>query len=148
LNTLNDIIGISFITRSVAETKALAKLFSEHVKTGDIIFLDGDLGSGKTTFVQGLTISLGVKANARSSSFMIVNSYAGRKIKNIYHIDLFRLNNVSISQIGIEECFRPDSVSLIEWPRKLKDGFVKPSWTIHFEFINEGSRKIRIEKNK
>ena len=144
---LNTFKNKAFITKTPQETRNLAKKFASVLKSGDIVFLNGDLGSGKTTFTQGITKFFGNKGFARSSSFMIVNEYQAFDNLKLFHLDLYRLNKSSIFDIGIEEYLYSDNIYLIEWPQRLSDGQNKNHWNIKIENLRN-KRKITIEKKK
>ncbi len=135
-----------FITNTPEETRKLGGEFSKLLKGGDIVFLKGDLGSGKTIFSQGVISAFGNKGFARSSSFMLVNEYfAGDK--KLFHIDLYRLSPATVWDIGIEEYLYSGNISLIEWPERLAGAQNECSWIIEIE-AEENQRKIKIEKRK
>jgi tRNA threonylcarbamoyladenosine biosynthesis protein TsaE len=143
LNTFKDSI---FITKTPQETRNLGKKFAAVLKSGDIIFLKGALGSGKTTFTQGVVKAFGNKGFARSSSFMLANEYNANNVK-LFHLDLYRLQPSSVWDIGIEDYIYSDNISLIEWADRLI-GFENDNhWDVEIE--NMGlKRKIKIEKKK
>lgn len=102
------------VSSSVDETRAIAAALAEHVRGGDVIVLSGDLGAGKTTFVQGAATALGVRAHVTSPSFVLVREYAGRV--RVIHIDVYRLNSLQeLVDLGYEEIFAPDAVTFVEW---------------------------------
>ena len=108
-------------SNSVKETHNIAKAFSKTLKGGEIILLNGDLGVGKTAFVQGLCNSLGVGDKVCSPTFTIVNTYEGEKF-NINHFDVYRIDDSDeMFEIGFEEYIYSDDVSLIEWSEKIAD---------------------------
>jgi tRNA threonylcarbamoyladenosine biosynthesis protein TsaE len=137
----------TFITKTPQETRNLAKKFASVLKSGDIVFLNGNLGSGKTTFTQGITQFFGNKGFARSSSFMFVNEYQAFNNLKLFHIDLYRLKESSIFEIGIEEYLYSENISLIEWSKRLIDGENENHWGITIENLTN-KRKIKIEKKK
>ena len=100
------------ITKSVAETQK----FVERLNTGTVVGLYGQLGSGKTTFVQGMAKSLGIYQPISSPTFKLVSEYQG-KAKKLYHIDCYRINNVAdFLNIGGEEYLYPENaITVIEW---------------------------------
>ncbi|GHT66338.1 tRNA (adenosine(37)-N6)-threonylcarbamoyltransferase complex ATPase subunit type 1 TsaE [Endomicrobiia bacterium] len=143
LNTFKNSI---FTTKTPEETRNLGKKFAAVLKSGDIIFLKGNLGSGKTTFTQGVVKAFGNKGFARSSSFMLVNEYDANDLK-LFHLDLYRLQPSSVWDVGIEDYIYSGNISLIEWADRLI-GFENDNhWNVEIE--NTGSeRKIKIEKQK
>jgi len=105
-------------TRSADETSSLGRRLGQVVRPGEILLLVGDLGTGKTTFVQGLAIGLGFDRRARSPSFTMVHEYRGGRYPLI-HVDLYRCNSVGeVFDLGLEELFEPPSVSAVEWGEK------------------------------
>ncbi|MFC1501421.1 tRNA (adenosine(37)-N6)-threonylcarbamoyltransferase complex ATPase subunit type 1 TsaE [Elusimicrobiota bacterium] len=138
-----NILGKTFISKSEKDTIAFSKEFSKKLKKGDVVFLVGDLGTGKTTFTKGLAKGLGVKRTVKSSSFLLANEYAGTKIK-LYHMDLYRLEGQSIEGIGLEEYIFGDGVCVIEWADKIKKVNVPSGYYIYIDWVDESKRKIVI----
>jgi tRNA threonylcarbamoyladenosine biosynthesis protein TsaE len=135
-----------FTTKTPEETRRLGKKFATMLKSGNIIFLKGNLGSGKTTFTQGVVKAFGNKCFARSSSFMIVNEYKANGLK-LFHLDLYRLHPSNVWDIGIEEYIYSDNISIIEWADRLIGLKNDNHWNVEIE--NTGfERKIKIEKKK
>jgi tRNA threonylcarbamoyladenosine biosynthesis protein TsaE len=136
-----------FITKAPQETRNLGMSFSQLLKSGDIIFLKGNLGSGKTTFTQGIVKAFGNKGFARSSSFMLVNEYKAPNSLKFFHFDLYRLSLSSVWDIGIEEYIYGNNISLIEWADRLvgmeKDNY----WNVEIENLGI-ERKITIKYKK
>jgi len=105
-------------TRSSDETTRLGLLIGEVIRPGEIVLLVGDLGTGKTTFVQGLALGLGFERRARSPSFTMVHEYRGGRYP-LVHVDLYRCNSASeVFDLGLEELFEPPAVSAVEWGEK------------------------------
>ena len=110
--------------RTIQDTKNFSKKISKIIKNGDIIFLYGEIGVGKTTFVRFIINYLekesGIKnSDVLSPTFNIVYDYDVKKIK-ILHYDLYRLKNYEdISQLGIFETVQ-DCIKIIEWPELIK----------------------------
>ncbi len=101
-------------TRSAEETRIVGASLAPVLLPGDIISLSGDLGAGKTVFVQGLAAALGVVERVTSPTFTIVHEYAGRY--PILHLDVYRLNNFQeVLDLGFEEFLDPHSIVAIEW---------------------------------
>lgn len=149
--------------QSEDETKILAESFTKNVQYGGIILLHGNLGSGKTTFVQYVAKSLGIEKPVLSPTFPIIRSYKIRSknpfgpssgrwhesgVKNFYHIDLYRISRENdLKGLGIKEIFdEPNAIVAIEWAEKLGSFLPKKRWDMHFTYIDEFSRKIVIEK--
>ncbi len=105
--------------------------------------LFGDLGSGKTTFVQGVAKGLGVAGFVTSPSFVIVNEYRTLSGLPFYHIDLYRTDSLSqIEDLGISDILGKDSISLIEWAEKAAELLPENCRKIRFEFVSENERRV------
>lgn len=101
-------------TYSAEETRIVGASLAPVLLPGDVISLSGDLGAGKTAFVQGVAIALGVEKGVTSPSFTLVHEYKGRF--PIVHLDVYRLDSFQeVIDIGFEEYLDPDSIVLIEW---------------------------------
>ena len=129
-------------------TSELAKKFSQKLNRGDVVFLYGEIGVGKTTFVRYLINNLQIKNNLKltevtSPTFNIVNEYDGGNFI-IQHYDLFRLNNIDeINNIGLFENYEK-ILTLIEWPEKI-DKMIKNKISLFFEYgANIDKRFINI----
>ena len=106
-------------THSDSETIALAQNIESEKFPGMVICLNGDLGVGKTAFVQGLTKALGVTDPISSPTFTIVNCY--NSTLPIYHFDVYRIDDCDeMYEIGYEEYVYGDGITIIEWPEKIE----------------------------
>ncbi|MGP0630392.1 tRNA (adenosine(37)-N6)-threonylcarbamoyltransferase complex ATPase subunit type 1 TsaE [Nitrospina sp. 32_T5] len=109
-----------FSSRSPEDTKNLGQRMGRLLKPGDILLLFGDLGTGKTTLVQGIAHGMEVPPDqyVRSPSFTLINEYRGRM--PIYHIDLYRIESEGeLADLGLEDYLFGEGVTLIEWGEKL-----------------------------
>lgn len=138
--------GRLFITGTPEQTRRLGKVFAKKLKKGDIVFLKGDLGSGKTTFIQGIVKAFGNKGFARSSSFIIANEYKAGEC-SLYHLDLYRLAAAPVWDLGLEEYLFSGNIAVIEWPDRLLGLQNASTWNVEIENCG-GERKIKIEKRK
>lgn len=102
-------------TTSAEATRALGAAFAAVLRPGDVVSLSGDLGAGKTVFVQGACDGLGVRARVQSPSFVLVREYAGERMR-VVHADAYRLGSLQeLIDLGYEDLFAPDAVLFIEW---------------------------------
>jgi tRNA threonylcarbamoyladenosine biosynthesis protein TsaE len=109
---------LSVRSRSAAETTSLGRCIGTIVKPGEILLLVGDLGTGKTTFVQGLGEALELTTPARSPSYTLVHSHEGGKYP-LVHVDLYRCDGpADVLGLGLEELIAPPAVSVVEWGEK------------------------------
>lgn len=138
------------ITKNSSETQSLGLRFANEVKPGDVVLLYGNLGAGKTTFVQGLAKGLGVKDRVLSPTFVLQTSHAilFGDIKNLNHIDLYRIENqTEIENLGLSEVIEEEnSVTLIEWADRLLNFKPQKGYKVWFEYLDENKREISIEK--
>ncbi|TMW70873.1 tRNA (adenosine(37)-N6)-threonylcarbamoyltransferase complex ATPase subunit type 1 TsaE [Alteribacter natronophilus] len=130
-------------TGSPEETMALAEKLAGHLKAGDLITLDGDLGAGKTSFTKGLAKGLGVKKNVSSPTFTIMKEYKGTDLA-LYHMDAYRLEEGG-AEMGLEEYFEGDGVSVVEWPEMIENELPAYRLAIHIRHIGDTAREIRLE---
>jgi len=111
--------------------------------------LTGELGSGKTTFVQGLAKGLGIKQRIISPTFILVRKYDLRS-KSFYHVDLYRLETEvekEVRNLGIEEIWdNPENIVVIEWAEKIKGMIPENATWIEFKNLGGNERKIKINK--
>ena len=132
-------------THSVEETKKLGEKIGECIKAGTVLALIGDLGSGKTSFVQGLARGLEVPDNyyITSPSYTLINEYPGRH--PLFHVDLYRLeDSVGFEDIGLYEILDDNYVVAIEWADRIRQELSPGYVTIKFEISGKKSRKIYI----
>jgi tRNA threonylcarbamoyladenosine biosynthesis protein TsaE len=106
---------LSVQTRSAEETRRLAQAISPLVVPGDVLVLSGDLGTGKTTFVQGLAAGLRVPERVVSPTFVLMKEYAGGRYP-LMHLDVYRLGRVQeVIDLGYDEFLEPGAVVVVEW---------------------------------
>lgn len=130
-------------TKSVEETKEFGRWFGAWVEVGDVLALYGELGTGKTVLVKGLSETLGVKENVESPTFTIVGEYEGRI--PLYHMDLFRMSSLEeILRIGYEEYVYGDGVCVIEWADKIQRLLPEKRLDIKLFHVAEDERKIEV----
>ena len=134
------------ISHSENETKLIGKKFAEKLKKGDVIVLTGELGSGKTKFTEGVLEHFGLENEISSPTFNIVNEYISKNI-NIYHFDVYRLEDEDeFYAIGGEEYF-DKGICLIEWGEMIESVLPKKYIRITFNrnYENDDSREIVFE---
>lgn len=136
------------ITKNAEETKELGRKIGSELKVS-IYALTGELGSGKTTFVQGFAQGLGVSARILSPTFILMRCYEA-KDKTFCHVDLYRLEKNLQSEVenfGLTDIWgKPESVVIIEWAEKIREMIPKEAEWIEFENMGENERKITIHE--
>ncbi len=130
------------ITRSPEETQAIAQELAQRLEKGDVVLLKGDLGAGKTTFIQGLAQGLQVPEDIYVSSptFALINEYPGRI--TLYHVDLYRLEPEDVLDLGLEDLLA-QGILAIEWSERLSFSFPK-GFEVSLEILSPTQRRLRI----
>lgn len=135
------------ISNSEEETKEIGKQIGKKLKKGDIVALYGDFGAGKTVLVKGIAKGTGCKEQVKSPSFVFMHEYNGKF--PIYHIDLYRVNNLNdITALGIQEFFGSNGVCIIEWAEKAKGLLPENSIRIELKILNENTREIFVNRDR
>lgn len=133
-------------TTSPEETHRVAADLLKGLGPGTVLALHGELGAGKTCFVQGLAQALGVKRAVSSPTFTLVNEYPGPL--PLYHIDLYRIGGVNEAfGLGIEEYLESEGITAIEWAERVAE--LLPASTIHIRMVagaDPDERTITIER--
>ena len=135
---------IAIFTKSDNETKKLGGLFAKEIlkekqsKNALVISLEGELGSGKTTFTQGFAKGLGVKENPRSPTFVIMRVYAIHS-RRLIHIDAYRVKSKDLKMLGCHDLIKnPQNIILIEWGNKIKN--ILPTGSLRIKFFHKKRR--------
>lgn len=138
----------SITINNLQEMEEFAAIFSKKLKGSEVICLNGELGAGKTTFTQALAKNLEVTKTVNSPTFVIMKVYntLDLNIKKLIHIDAYRLNSGNdILNIGANEYFnQPNTITIIEWPEKIKSVLPKNCLYINFKFINNETRELTL----
>lgn len=133
-------------TASPDETQMLAEQLGRLLRSGDVVALVGDLGSGKTLFSQGLARGLQVPESfyITSPTFTILNEYPGRI--RFYHLDFYRLKSTAeFSELGLEEILYGQGAVAIEWAERLGENLPEERLEVHFRFMGETSRSLTLK---
>ncbi|MCX6722450.1 MAG: tRNA (adenosine(37)-N6)-threonylcarbamoyltransferase complex ATPase subunit type 1 TsaE [Candidatus Staskawiczbacteria bacterium] len=145
-----------YITKSYKQTQKLGLDFAKEIlklptKNGAVILgLQGNLGGGKTTFLQGFAKGLGIKEKILSPTFVILKHFKIKniKFKNFYHLDCYRLKDEKdILELDFKNIIsNPENIVAIEWPEKIKKVLPKNIVYIDFKFIDGNKREIIFKK--
>jgi len=143
---------MEYFVEKTEETKEVGKILSENLKPqkGALVFgLKGELGAGKTTFLQGFAKGLGVREKVISPTFVIMNRFPIKKGKftNFYHFDCYRIENVEeMKNLEFEEIIgNSKNIVCIEWPEKIKKALPTDINMIKFDVLEGDKRKIIID---
>lgn len=137
---------LTIMTQSVDETQKLGQKIGTLIKQPLAIALIGDLGSGKTAFVQGLARGLEVPDEyyITSPTFTLINEYPGRC--DLVHVDLYRLEKIDdLEDIGLDEMLHGRSVIAIEWADKLLNGLLAEHLTVRLKITDRNNRKLSLD---
>ena len=129
-------------TASTEATKQLAETLAPYLHPGDVVVLSGDLGAGKTQFVQGVAAGLGISAQVTSPTFNILLEYYQGRIP-LYHFDLYRLDDQDeLEDTGYYDTIDADGVSFIEWGEKFPGALPYVYLEIRILVAEDGGRRV------
>lgn len=132
------------LSGSAAETMEIARRAAKRLSKGDIVALNGQMGTGKTTFVQGLAKALGVKDEVTSPTFALINEYTGENCK-ICHMDAWRIDDLDeLFEIGFFEYLNREWIVAVEWSEKLEGAF-EETLSVDFFYMPDSRHKIVLE---
>ncbi len=134
---------IEFFSRSPEQTRRIGMLLGGELKAGDVICLQGNLGAGKTTFVQGLAQGWGSIDSVSSPTFIIVNEYRRANGGQIFHLDAYRLDSVPEAEELDLDSMLAEGVLIIEWPEKLDGLLPNDRLWITLDHVQEEHRQMR-----
>ena len=133
--------ALRLATASAQQTGALAEAISVVLAPGDVVSLTGDLGAGKTAFVQGAARGLGIEGPVTSPTFMLIREYEGKY--PLFHMDVYRLGNLAeVSDIGFEEVLDRGGVVFIEWGDAIEALLPEEHLRVELRLPPEGDNRI------
>lgn len=143
------------VTKNSTETQNVGKELAKKIiknslkKQAVVLALSGNLGAGKTTFLQGFAKGLGIKEKILSPTFVVQKRFTlkNKTFKNFYHIDCYRLKNEKdILHLGFAKMLEnPENIIAIEWPGKIKKILPKKNISLKFKHIKEGQRELTLK---
>jgi len=146
---------VEYTSHNSEETKKIASdtaldLVARNAGEPIVVALEGELGAGKTTFVQAFCTALGVAEGVKSPTFLLMKQYELSGVLNytkLYHLDCYRLNNsTELRQIGIDEILKTSgNIVLIEWADRVAEILPTNNITVHMDHITEHERNIKID---
>ena len=136
-------------THSAADTQKLGEKLAGSLKPGAVLALYGDLGSGKTTFTQGLAKGLGITGRIQSPTFVLMRDYdlPVKDNSQLHHLDLYRLqSDKELKSLNLNELVNEEtSIFVIEWADKANQDYLQNAIKIYFKSLKENERKITIQ---
>ncbi|HWP46115.1 MAG TPA: tRNA (adenosine(37)-N6)-threonylcarbamoyltransferase complex ATPase subunit type 1 TsaE [Candidatus Limnocylindrales bacterium] len=139
----------TLLSQSPEETHRLGIKLGKNLDAGDVVALTGELGSGKTCLIQGITVGLDIlnPRQVTSPTFTLINEYQGRV--PIYHFDLYRINKLEeLFDLGFEEYFYGKGVTLVEWAEKILDWLPPQRLSVYLKILSEGQREIQLSTSQ
>ncbi len=136
---------LDFISRSPEQTRRMGMRLGGMLKPGDIVCLQGDLGAGKTTFVQGLAQGWGSLDAVSSPTFIIINMYRRPDESQLFHLDTYRLESASeAAELDLDEMLISGPL-VIEWPERIESILPAERLWLYLEYLGEEQRRIQIK---
>jgi tRNA threonylcarbamoyladenosine biosynthesis protein TsaE len=132
-------------TSSPEETEALAADLAGRLAPGDVVTVSGELGSGKTTFVRGACVALGVRERVTSPTYTIGHRYHGAR-GAVSHLDLYRFEGVSPAEWGDLEPYFDDAIAFVEWPEAGAGVLPSPRFAVSLRHAEEARRTVSIDE--
>lgn len=128
---------------TLSDLRKAARRLARALQAGDLVLLQGPLGSGKTTFTRAVAEALHVTDPVRSPSFTLANIYEGDLV--VQHLDLYRLEAVADEDaLALEEYGGREAVTLVEWPEPGLDRLGEPAWIVRLDHVSQKERVLQI----
>ena len=133
------------IVFTLEDIEATANHFLQICGDGKVFAFSGDLGAGKTTFINSLCKNLGVEESITSPTYAIIQEYVSVNNNIIYHIDLYRIKSrMEAMEAGIEDCLNSNEICMVEWPERVPDIFPNNTIFTSIEILSAYERKLII----
>ena len=138
---------MDFFSRSPEQTRGVGMRLGKVLQTGDVICLQGDLGAGKTTFVQGIAQGWGSLDPVSSPTFIIVNVYRDADQKQLFHMDAYRLDSMlEAEQLDLDSMLAQGPL-LIEWPERVDRLVPREHLWVKLEYVDEEEREMKFKSH-
>jgi tRNA threonylcarbamoyladenosine biosynthesis protein TsaE len=135
-------MSYTYISNSPEDTNRLAALLAQWLVPGCVVALEGDLGAGKTTFSQAFARGLGVREIVSSPTFTIIKEYEGERCP-FYHMDVYRLTVEEADELGLDDYFFGDGITLVEWASRIEE--IMPQERLQMTMTRADSVNIGLE---
>ncbi|MHC4503501.1 MAG: tRNA (adenosine(37)-N6)-threonylcarbamoyltransferase complex ATPase subunit type 1 TsaE [Planctomycetota bacterium] len=147
--------GTRFISNSAGETRALGAALARALPDGTVVALAGELGSGKTTFVQGAAEGLGIERGpdeagetegVTSPTFVLVREHVGSAGRVLVHVDAYRLRAAEeLRELGIGDLMGGNALAFVEWADRVAEALVRPYLLVRFGHESQSSRALEVD---
>jgi len=136
---------LQLTSHSADETRQLGEHLGRLARAGDVLCLEGDLGSGKTCFTQGLGRGLSITEDIHSPTFILANEHRGGRLL-LYHLDVYRMSGSGEAiGIGLDDYLFGDGVCVIEWAEKIREALPAERLWITFQHLGENERSLKFQ---
>jgi tRNA threonylcarbamoyladenosine biosynthesis protein TsaE len=139
--------AFDYLSPSPEQTRCLGVRLGALLQTGDVVCLQGELGAGKTTFVQGLAQGWGSLDAVSSPTFVIVNLYRRADGTQLFHFDTYRLDSAPEAEELDLDAMLQQGVLIIEWPERMANVLPAERLWVRLEYVDENQRQLHIESN-
>ena len=138
-------LSLTLVSHSLSDTRRLGALLGQLLEGDEVICLEGELGTGKTSLIQGIGQGQGIREPLTSPTFTLVNEYQGRQAP-LYHVDLYRLDTTEeMIAAGMDGYFRDGGICVIEWAEKARDILPPECLYITLRHVSEEERDILLQ---
>jgi tRNA threonylcarbamoyladenosine biosynthesis protein TsaE len=137
---------VTLESSSPEETECIAARLASHLRSGDLVTVAGELGSGKTTFVRGAARALGVAAPVTSPTYTIGHRYPAGS--DVSHLDLYRFERPTEADWGDLEAYFDGAIVFVEWPERAGDYLPNPRAAVRLRLLNGEHRLIELESSE
>ncbi|MCC6299574.1 MAG: tRNA (adenosine(37)-N6)-threonylcarbamoyltransferase complex ATPase subunit type 1 TsaE [Anaerolineales bacterium] len=140
---VNEIHTLKLVSRNAEATRQLGTNLGSALRVGDVICLQGELGAGKTTFVQGLAQGWGSLDSVSSPTFVLVNVYRHSNENNLFHMDAYRLDSTNEAEELDLDSMLAEGALIIEWPERMSGLIPSERLWVSFETLGENEREMK-----
>lgn len=142
--SVSTVPALDLISHSPEQTQRLGARLGTLLAAGDVIGLQGELGSGKTNFVKGVARGLGIRDEIHSPTFILANEYRGGRLP-LFHVDAYRVRDANEAQgFGVDDYLNDDGVVVVEWAERIQSALPAEKLWMEFRHLSESKRSLRI----
>jgi tRNA threonylcarbamoyladenosine biosynthesis protein TsaE len=136
--------NLDIVSHGIEQTRRLGAHLGKLLSPGDVVLLEGEFGTGKTTFTQGIARGLGLDSRyVNSPTFTLINEYRGGR-HPLAHVDLYRLHGLSdIATLGLDDYLEGRGITVIEWPEEAAPWLPDERLTVQFSHLSDTKRTLR-----
>lgn len=129
-----------YLAQTAEDTRNLGAALGRSARPGDVLWLHGELGAGKTEMTKGVAAGLACREPVSSPSFALIHEYLTCRLP-LYHIDLYRLEGRAVLDLGLEDYLESEGVTVIEWGERLPEGYFPEGVDVTLHFVDESDAR-------